>query len=327
MLIDVHTHIVPETFPDFARRKGGDLWPSMDPVDDCSARVMIGGRNFRTVTDQCWSHARRIEDMDAEHVDRQILSPMPKLFSYWFEPGDTRDFCRYVNEVIAALVQARPERFYGLGILPVQDPELAAKEIDNLKAMGLHGVEIGTNINGKSLGEPEFLPFFQACDAARLPIFVHAQEPTGTGRFVGIPQLENLIGFPIENSLAAATLITGGTMEKCPNLKVLFSHGGGGFAQMLPRLDQGWRTMTEYLPRLPSEYARNFYFDTLQYDALAIRFLLDTFGAQRLAVGSDYPFVVREIPPGKYLADVSGLDPAHREQMHHRTALDFLGLA
>ena len=327
MLIDVHTHIVPEKFPDFSKRSGGNRWPTMDPVDACSARVMIAGKNFRTVTDQCWSVARRVEDMDAETVGRQVLSPMPKLFSYGFEPGDTLDFCRYVNGVIVEMMQAAPQRFYGLGIVPLQDPELAAKELARIRADGLHGVEIGTNINGKSLGDPSLLPFFQEAERQGVPIFVHAQDPTEPARFSGPPLLGNLIGFPLENLLAATTLITGGVIERCPSLRVLFSHGGGGFAMALPRLDQGWRTMEQWLPRLPSEYAANFYFDSLLYDRASIELIIAKFGAQRVTVGSDYPFVVREIPPGHHLHEVSGLSDAQREQIHTRSALEFLGVS
>lgn len=327
MLIDVHTHIVPEKFPDFARRAGGDLWPRMEAVDRCCAKVIIAGKNYRTVTDQCWSVPRRVHDMQAEGVGRQVLSPMPKLFSYWAEPDEARDFCRYVNEVIAGMVQAEPERFYGLGIVPVQHPDLAAKELAGVRALGLHGIEIGTNIAGKSLGDPSLLAFFQEAARLRLPIFAHGQDPTEPGRFSGAALLANLIGFPQENTLAAATLITGGVIERCPGLKVLFSHGGGGFAMMLPRLDQGWRTMERYLPRPPSEYARNFYFDTLLYDARTVRYLIERFSARRVAVGSDYPFSIREVPPGKHLAELADLNPADREHVHHKTALDFLGLA
>jgi len=326
MLIDVHTHIVPEKLPDFSRRAGGAGWPRMDPVDACSASVMVAGKNFRTVTDQCWSVPRRLGDMEREGVGRQVLSPMPKLFSYAFAPTDTRDFCRSVNETIAAMVQAAPGRFYGLGIVPLQDAELAAQEIGQVRALGLHGVEIGTNVNGTSLGDPALLPFFQEAERQGLPIFVHAQDPTNEARFVGAPLLNNLIGFPQENTLAAATLITGGVMERCPRLRVLFSHGGGGFAAMLPRLDQGWRTMGQYLPRLPSDYARAFYFDTLLYDATAIGFLLEKFGAARVMVGSDYPFAIREVPPGKHLRELAALGAADRRRVQSTTCLEFLGL-
>ena len=327
MLIDVHTHVVPEKLPDFAGRGGGDRWPQMDPVDECHSRIMISGKNFRTVGDQCWSSGRRIDDMEAEGVARQVLSPMPNLFSYWGGPEDTRDFSRFVNEQIAEMVRAEPERFYGLGQVPLQAPELAAKELDGILAMGLLGVEIGTNVNGESLAGEKYLPFFQAAEERNVPIFIHAQHPGGTERFTGPGLLENLIGFPQENTLAAATLITGGVIERCPGLKVLFSHGGGGFALVLPRLDQGWRTMDQFLPRLPSSYVGNFYFDSLFFDPQGIALLIEKFGAGRVMMGSDYPFVIRENPAGLHLAETAGLDETRRQAVRSGACLEFLGLA
>ncbi|MCH8886915.1 MAG: amidohydrolase [SAR324 cluster bacterium] len=326
MLIDVHTHVVPEKLPDFAGRAGGSRWPAMDPIDACNSRIMVGGKNFRTVTDQCWSASRRLEDMRGEGVERQVLSPMPNLFSYWGEPGDTLDFSRFINGEIAAMVRAEPERFYGLGQVPLQDPDLAARELAPIRQMGLLGVEIGTNVNGDSLADPKFLPFFIEAEKLGMPIFIHAQHPGGTDRFTGPRLLENLIGFPQENTLAAATLISGGVIERCPGLRVLFSHGGGGFALVLPRLDQGWRTMEQFLPRLPSSYVDNFYFDTLFFDAPGIGLLIEKFGARRVMVGSDYPFVIREGPPGKHLAELAGLDDSAIQAIHAGSCLEFLGL-
>jgi aminocarboxymuconate-semialdehyde decarboxylase len=326
MLIDAHTHIVPDKFPDFSKRKNGNRWPQLDPVDACSARVMIAGKNFRTVRDSSWSVGRRMEDMDAEGVTRQVLSPMPKLYSYDCDPRDTLDFCRAVNESIAEMVQVAPERFYGLGIVPLQDAELAARAIEDVRALGLRGVEIGTNVNGKSLGEKEFLPFFAEASRQRIAIFVHAQDPTNTGRFTGAGLLENLIGFPQENTLAAATLVTGGTMEHCPHARFLFSHGGGGFNTVLARLEQGYDSMQQFLPRRPKDYIGNFYFDSLQYDAAAIRHLLASFGTRRVLVGSDYPYAIREVPPGKHLRELTELSPADRARVEYQNCLEFLGL-
>ena len=326
MLIDSHTHILPEKFPDFSRRKNGNRWPQMDPVDACSARVMISGKNFRTVQNNSWDVTQRSREMDDEGVTRQVLSPMPKLYSYDCDPADTLDFCRYVNEAIAEMVQAAPARFYGLGQVPLQDGELAARAIEEVKALGLRGVEIGTNVNGKSLGEPEFLPFFQEASRQEISIFVHAQDPTNADRFTGAPLLENLIGFPQENTLAASTLVTGGTMEYCPHARFLFSHGGGGFNTVLARLEQGYDSMQAFLPKRPREYIGNFYFDSLQYDADAIRHLLASFGTRRVMVGSDFPFNIREIPPGKHLSELSELSQADLERIRYKNCLEFLGL-
>src|SRR5262245_22683858 len=146
MIIDLHTHVVPDVFPAVGARRAGAKWPQMDPIDPTRSKVMIAGENFRTVTDQCWSGARRMADMATDGVDVQVIAPMPELLSYWFEPGDARDFGRYVNEYIASLVQAQPGRFVGLGTVPLQDPELAAKELESVRAMGLAGIEIGSNV-------------------------------------------------------------------------------------------------------------------------------------------------------------------------------------
>ncbi|MBF0280706.1 MAG: amidohydrolase [SAR324 cluster bacterium] len=326
-MIDAHTHIVPEKFPDFSRRKNGIRWPQMDPVDACSARVMISGKNFRTVRDNSWSVQRRTEEMDTEGVHRQVLSPMPKLYSYDCHAPDALDFCRYVNESIANMVQAQPDRFFGLGIVPLQDADLAARAIEEICALGLRGVEIGTNVNGRSLGEPEFLPFFKEASRQKIAIFVHAQDPTNSERFTGAHLLENLIGFPQENTLAAATLITGGTMEHCPHARFLFSHGGGGFNTVLARLEQGYDTMEQFLPQRPRQYISNFFFDSLQYDAGAIRHLLASFGSHRVVLGTDYPFAIREQPPGKYLNELQELSKAERERVQYKNCLEFLGLS
>jgi aminocarboxymuconate-semialdehyde decarboxylase len=326
MLIDVHTHLVPNPLPNFAGRKGGDRWPTLVPAGAQQCNVMIAGKNFRTVSDQSWSPAKRVEDMEREGVDRQVVSPMPELFSYWFDALDTRDFCRFTNEAIAEWVRAQPTRFHGLGGVPLQDPQLAAKEIAEIKKLGLLGVEIGSNVNGKSLAAPEFLEFFQEAQAQRCPVFIHALHPQGTDRFTGAGVLNNLIGFPQENVLAAATLITGGVMERCPQLKVLFSHGGSGFMIVLPRLDQGWRSMEQFLPQPPSSYIGNYYFDSLLFDPLAIRHLVDRFGSRRVMVGSDYPFAIREIPPGKHLREVVGLSVDQQADLTFRSCMEFLGL-
>ena len=246
VIIDVHTHFVPEHFPSMADRVGGDQWPVTQCV--CGKadhkHVMISGKNFRTITDQCWSPKRRMNDMEQEGVDVQVLSPMPELLSYWFEAKDALDFSRYINFQLSEFIAANPGRFIGLGMLPLQDPEMAAKEVKHLKRdYGLSGVEVGSNINGRSIGDPFFTPFFAEAEAEQMAIFIHALHPFGNERNVGHSSLSNFIGFPTENAIAIASLITGGILEKFPNLKVYASHGGGSFSTVLPRLNQGWEIM------------------------------------------------------------------------------------
>ena len=330
MIIDVHTHIVPEHFPPVASRLAGKHWPCMDHVEPGSANVMIAGRNFRTVLDRCWHVPRRLREMaePSYAVDRQVLSPMPELLAYGLEPQDGVDLARHLNETLMRMVEQAPERFYALGSVPLQDIDLATAELQRVKALGLNGVELLSNVNGKSLGEAEFLPFFQAAEALDLAIFVHAQHPTFMDRVVGPPFLQNAVGFPIEGALAIASIITGKVMEACPGLRLAFSHGGGTFMQLLPRMENAWHknpTIKDLLPKPPSDYARLFFYDDIFFDNRTLQYLLDTVGHRQVMIGSDYPFMFRDQTPEAEF-DAIGLTAAERQAVGSGNCLRFLGL-
>jgi aminocarboxymuconate-semialdehyde decarboxylase len=330
MIIDIHTHIVPEHFPPVGTRSAGNRWPSMDHVEPGKANVMIAGRNFRTVLDCCWHVPRRLQEMaePSYAVDRQVLSPMPELLAYRLAPQDGLDLARYLNEVLLRMVEQAPDRFFALGSVPLQDVDLAVAELERIKRQGLHGVEVLSNVNGKSLGEPEFLPFFQAAETLGVPIFVHAQHPTFMDRIVGPPFLENAIGFPIEGALGIASIITGKVMEACPQLRLAFSHGGGTFMQLLPRIENAWHknpAMQAHLPKPPSEYARMFFYDDIFFDNRTLRYLLDVVGSSQVMIGSDYPFMFRDQTPQEEF-DILGLTPAEREAIGSDNCLRFLGV-
>jgi aminocarboxymuconate-semialdehyde decarboxylase len=310
MLIDMHAHVIPENFPDAGNRASADRWPRMDHFEPGQARVMISGKNFRTVHSGNWDVGRRLADMDAHGVRAQAISPMPELLSYWFTLEDGIEFCRYTNEFIAAMCSAAPGRFYGLGAVPLQDPGAATSELASLKSMGLAGVEIGSNILGASLSEERFWGFFQEAERLGMPIFVHALHPTVANRISGA--LMNPIGFPTDTGLTIASIIGSGLAAKCPDLRIAFSHGGGTFPFMLPRYVHNWSGVwneetpigglgADALDRSPAEYARRFYYDTLLFDARAIRYLLEIIGPSRLLVGTDYPYMGLEQPVGKTL--------------------------
>jgi len=342
MLIDLHAHVVPERFPSAGNRASRERWPSLDHFEPGKARVMIAGKNFRTVTDQNWSAARRLEDMAAEGVDAQVLSPMPELLSYWFTPEDARDFGRYVNETIAGMVQASSGRFYGLGMVPLQDADLAAKELAEVKKTGLHGVEVGSNVGGKSLGDERFLTFFQEAEAQDVAVFVHALHPTMTDRLPGVEQLSAAVAFPTDTGLTIVSLIAGGVLDTCPRLRLAFSHGGGSFPFILPRLEGFWSggrwngeqppagespgALRQRIPRSPTEYARRLFYDTLLFDRRAIRYLLEMVGSSQLMVGTDYPYLARERPVSKTLRSM-GLSEEEFEAIAWRNGHRFLGLS
>ena len=239
MIIDMHAHIIPEQFPPAGTRASAWTWPSMDHFEPGRARVMIGGENYRTVHDGNWNVDRRLRDMRAHGADVQVISPMPELCAYWFTPGDALDFCRYTNDVVARMCEAAPGRFVGLGIVPLQDPNLAARELSRIKPLGFPGVELGSNVDGKSLGMAEFQPFFQEAERVGMAVFVHALRPTMMERFPTKAPF-NPIGYPTDTCLTIASMIDGGTAEKCPRLRIAFSHGGGTFPFLLPRYNHHW---------------------------------------------------------------------------------------
>lgn len=328
--IDVHTHVVPAEFPPYLGQRLGVRWPAMAPAQACHRHVMLDGKVYRTVSHQCWDCRVRLADMDAMQVARQVLSPMPELLSYWLAGDDAKVLARFLNEAIAAMVQQAPARFTGLGAVPLQDVDLAIEELDHaLHHCGLAGVEIGSNIDGASIGDARFLPFFQAAERWGAAIFVHALRPAGMERLVGPPILEQALAFPGEVGLAAASLLTGGTLVRCPRLRIAFSHGGGTLAQLLPRLQHAWDSfpaLREAMPTPPRVGARAMYYDNLVYDAATIDYLLQAFGATQLMLGSDYPFAIMDKDPVGRLAALP-LDTAAQHLLRRANAERWLGSA
>ena len=326
--IDIHNHIVPESFPPYAGKGVNVPWPSMAPAHACHRHVMISGKVYRTVSDGCWSVPRRIEGMGAMGVARQALSPMPELFSYWLPLEDAAVLVRYLNEQIAAMIALAPERLIGLGAVPLQDVDRAIQElIFCLRELHFSGVEIASHVNGVSIGDARFEPFFAEAERLGAAIFVHALRPAGKERIVG-PFPEQAVCFPGDIALACASMITGGIAARHPRLRIAFSHGGGGMAILLPRLVHAWNMFPkakESLPESPEIAARRFYYDELVFEPRAIRFLLDTFGENQICLGTDYPFAMGDFAPMKTL-EKAGLDREMLKRIAFKNARRFLGL-
>lgn len=325
--IDVHTHVVPSTFP--TRDPRPAHWPAMLAAEPCHATVEIDGRPYRTVSDACWVAERRIEAMDAAGVAVQALSPMPELFGYWMEAAAAADLARYTNDVIAAMVEAGNGRFVGLGGVPLQDLDRALAELERLTGeLGFAGVEIGSNINGMPIGHPHLKPFFAEVARRGVAVFVHAVRPAGMDRLVGPAPLQQVLAYPTDVGLAAASAITGNLLADFPNLRIGFSHGGGTLAMLLPRLEQGAKVfpaLKETLAASPIEQARRFFVDSLVFDAATLTRLVEVFGDDRVMIGTDYPFNFQDRAP---LASLSAAvaEPALIEKLTWRNAAAFLNL-
>ncbi|HAD25581.1 MAG TPA: amidohydrolase [Alphaproteobacteria bacterium] len=330
-VVDIHAHMVPKDFPTDPSGGKNPRWPCMqcNAQDASKATVMIADKPFRAIDDRCWDVDRRLEDMRAEGVDAQALSPMPELLSYWFDADDTIVMGRHIAEAIGGMIQKAPEHFYGLGMVPLQDPVRAAEELAVLKRdFGLHGVQIATNIMGKDLGDPHFTPFFAAAEELDMPVFVHGLQPVGQERWGANPMMGALAGYPLDSALAVASLINAQILNKFPKLRLSFSHGGGAAATVLNRMTQAWRSapaMQKAMPQSPLEMARGFYYDTLVYEPALLRFLVELFGADRIFIGTDYPFPIRQVDPAAFLRDC-GLAEGAMDAMMGGNALRFLGV-
>ena len=302
----------------------------MAPGGDCHHRqVMIAGRNYRTVSDHCWSPTRRIEDFDGMGLALQVVSPMPELLSYWMPPPAARQLVRFLNEEVAAMVAQAPGRLAGFGAVPLQDLDAAIDELRYLRErLGLAGVEIGSNINGVPVGDPRLLPFFEACVNLDLPVFVHALRPAGMDRLVGPPPLQQVLAYPTDVGLAAASVITGNLMARLPRLRIAFSHGGGTLAALLPRLKQSvgvFPALREGLQGDPVATARSLYYDTLVFDEAMLGHLVATFGETQLMLGTDHPFNFHERRPVERVMAL-GLGERAADLLVQGNARRFLGL-
>jgi aminocarboxymuconate-semialdehyde decarboxylase len=327
-LIDVHCHVMPADLPDVPAGIDPSRWPCLRC--DGGHRVMeIGGAVYRRFDDRNWSPQRRIADMDAAGVARQVLSPLPELLSYWFAPHAGLAMAQHVNGAIASMVAAAPNRFSGLAMVPLQDPDRAAAYVAQLAADGFAGIEIGSNIDGISPADARFDPFYAAVCEAGLAVFVHGIRPAGADRLIGHPALPPIIGVPIDTAMCVSAMIATDIMGRHPGLRIGFSHGGGAIGALLGRFDHVHAVMPDLAAVCPSPLraASAFYYDLLTFDAAYARFLLDRLGDDRFFVGTDYPAGgMGLMQPAPFLA---ALEPDARRAaaLAYGNAKQFLNLA
>ena len=326
--IDIHTHILPKDIPNFKEKFGYGGFISLDHHKPCCAKMIMDEKFFREVDDNCWSAERRMEECDEHGVHVQVLSTVPVMFSYWAEPKDTLEVAVFLNDHIAGIVKRFPNRFAGLGTIPMQDPDLAIQELKRCKEIGLKGVQIGTHVNNKNLNEAEFFPIFKACEELDMSVFVHPWDMMAKEHMEKY-WLPWLVGMPAESSRAICSFIFGGVFERLPNLRVAFAHGGGSFPSTIGRVSHGFDVRPDLCAvdnkKHPRDYIGKFYIDSLVHDPKMLEYIVDVIGADKIALGTDYPFPLGELQPGQLINSMPWED-AQKEQLLSKSALDWLGM-
>ena len=330
MKIDIHTHILPENWPNLKEEFGYGGWVSLEHHDPGSAKMLKDIEFFRTVEANCWDPNIRMKECDYHGVDVQVLSTVPIMFSYWSEPNDALVLSKILNDHISKIIDQFPSRFLGLGTIPMQNPEIAVWELERcVKDLNLAGVQIGSNINGKNLNDDSLFPVFEAAADLGAAIFIHPWDIMGKNEMEKY-WLPWLVGMPAETSRAICSMIFGGVFERLPNLRVAFAHGGGCFPATVGRIQHGF----DVRPDLcavdnkvdPLDYLGKFWVDSLGHDADALDFLIKKMGENKIALGTDYPFPLGELEPGKLIESANYTNDT-KDKLLFQNALDWLGLS
>ncbi|HEX7029762.1 MAG TPA: amidohydrolase family protein [Gammaproteobacteria bacterium] len=329
MKIDIHTHILPKEWPNLREKYGYGGFINLEHQPTGCARMMKDGRFFREVEANCWDPGVRLHECDATGVDVQVLSTVPVMFSYWAKPEHGHDLARFLNDHIARTAATNPRRFVALGTVPLQDADLAIRELERcVKQLGMPGVQIGSHVNGENLDDPRLFPFFEAAQDLDAAIFVHPWDMLAKER---MPKywLPWLVGMPAETCLAITSMIFGGVFQRLPNLRVAFAHGGGSFPFTIGRIQHGYEVRPDLCAAdydcSPRAWLGRFWLDSLVHDAAALRYMIELIGPERIALGSDYPFPLGEHHPGKLIESMD-FDANTRDLLLHGAALEWLGM-
>ncbi|WP_336790830.1 amidohydrolase family protein [Gordonia malaquae] len=326
--IDVHTHYVPHGWPDVSDVAGPDA-PWLRVESEREAMMMTGGTEFRRIQSDAWDPDVRLADMDADGVQTQVVSPTPVFFNYARTGAQAAKIATIFNDLALDITGPAGDRMIPFCQVPLQDPDLACKELDRCLDNGHRGVEIGNHVGDRDLDDAGVVEFLQHCASRDVPVFVHPWDMTGS------PRLDRwmakwLVGMPAESHLSILAMILGGVFDQVDDrLKIGFAHGGGSFAFWLGRMENAWHRRNDVIGTSefpPSHYLGRFYVDSVVFDERALRLLVDTIGSERVMVGSDYPYPLGERPVGEVVVKSEFLEPATRDLILRGNAERFLGL-
>jgi aminocarboxymuconate-semialdehyde decarboxylase len=327
-VIDIHNHFFPQSWPDLAARFGTPNWPWIKHTEPGKADIMVGDRFFRHIYSACWDPEVRLQEMDRDGVDVQIMSATPVLFAYERPVEHALDCAQLFNDAALELCGRGRGRLKSLCQVPLQDIDAACRELSRCMRAGHLGVQIGNHVGSKNLDDPGIVTFLHHCADEGAAVLVHPWDMLGAERMPKY-MMPWTVGMPAETQLSVVALILSGAFDRLPNsLRICFAHGGGSFAFLLGRLENAWHhhpVARGECQHPPSHYLNRFYTDSAVFDQRALRFLVDTMGADRVMLGSDYPFPLGEERVGALVRE-SSLPEDARNQLLGGNAMRFLGL-
>ena len=328
-VVDIHAHFLPPAWPDLAARFGTPDWPWLRQDGGGRGMLMLGEREFRPVTSACWDAAQRIEDMDRDGVDMQVMCATPLLFGYGRPASQALDCALLFNDAALELCAQAPRRLFSLCQVPLQDTDMACREVERCMAAGHKGVQIGNHVGARNLDDAALRTFLHHCADIGAPVLVHPWDMFGRERMPRY-MLQWLVAMPAETQLGILSLILSGAFETLPrSLKLCFAHGGGSFAFLLGRVDNAWHhrdIVREDCPRPPSSYVDRFCVDSAVFDPGALQLLVDVMGAERVLLGSDYPFPLGEQRVGALVREHKRLGDAEKARILGSNAIGFFDL-
>jgi aminocarboxymuconate-semialdehyde decarboxylase len=330
MRIDIHSHLLSERAFEGLDGEAKKFRPRIVQESTGELFMLIRDHKYGPIPSRLLDVQERIQDMDKEGVDIQAVSAVPFTLFHEIQDDLANAICQCQNNFLAEAVVRNRRRLVGIACVPLQNVDMAIQELErSIQDLGLKGVEIGSNIGGKYLDSLRLWPFFEKVEQLDVPVIVHPINVAGEERMTKY-YLSNLIGNPVDTSLAIASVIFGGALECFPRLKFCFLHGGGFIPYQRGRLEHGYNVRRE--PKLlvkkpPSEYIKMMYFDTITHYAPALMYLISTCGADRVVLGSDYPYDMGDPHPVSSVQALNGILPEDKEKILGKNAAKLLKIA
>ena len=327
-VVDIHSHFYPDDIPDFSARFGGE-WPGFRHTGPGKGMITLGNRDYRPVYEACWNPALRLEEMDRDGVDIQVMCATPLLFAYDKPARQALECARLFNDAALELCRRAPGRLKALCQVPLQDIDASCREVSRAMDAGHLGVQIGNHVGPRNLDDEGLITFLQHCASEGAAVLVHPWDMMAPDRMPKY-MLQWLVAMPAETQLSILSLVLSGAFERLPeSLRICFAHGGGSFAFLLGRVENAWRNrdiVREDCPRPPSHYTNRFCTDSAVFDENALALLVNVMGEERVMLGSDYPFPLGEQRIGSLIKESKAFSAETKARLSGGNALEFFRL-